>query len=72
LATAYLTLILLVVHYILVFDPAEAGLKKETHKPNPIDIRVLSFIAKGIKRPKDTKRWGEALEKVSHHQSECH
>ncbi|KAE9379458.1 hypothetical protein N431DRAFT_478474 [Stipitochalara longipes BDJ] len=64
-ATALLSWILLVVHYIWVFDPAEAGLPKEKRKENALDKIILEFIAKGFDRPEKTKKiWEDALEKM--------
>jgi hypothetical protein len=63
--TAYLAWILLVIHYILVFDPAEAGLSKQEHSTNPVDKMLVNFITKIIKRPRNTKEiWDNALGKV--------
>jgi hypothetical protein len=72
LATAYFAWILLVVHYVLVFDPSNAGLKADgdsedsaegaDYPTNPIDESLLKFISKWFERPEDT--WKEALEKV--------
>ncbi|KFY42967.1 hypothetical protein V495_04256 [Pseudogymnoascus sp. VKM F-4514 (FW-929)] len=61
LATAYLTLGLQIVHYVLVFNPAEAGLTGETRHVNPIDEMVLKFVAKWVARPQKT--WEKAIEK---------
>lgn len=60
------------VHYVLVFDPSNAGLKAEgdaegsaggaDYPTNPIDESLLKFVSKWLERPQDT--WKEALEKV--------
>jgi hypothetical protein len=64
-ATAYLAWILLVIHYVWVFDPAEASLAKEKHPTNPIDKMLVKFIKTITKRPEKTKEiWGNALEKA--------
>jgi hypothetical protein len=72
LATAYFAWILLVVHYVLVFDPSNAGHKADddpedsaegaNHPANPIDEALLKFISEWFERPRDT--WKDALEKV--------
>ena len=72
LATAYFAWILLVVNYVLVFDPSKAGLKADgdskdpaegaDYPTNPIDEALLKFISKWFERPRDT--WKDALEKV--------
>jgi len=64
-ATAYLAWILLVIHYVWVFNPAEASLAQEKRPTNPIDKMLVKFITRIIKRPEKTKKiWGNALEKA--------
>ena len=64
-ATAYLAWILLVVHYVWIFDPADASLAKEKHPTNPVHKMLVEFITRFIKRPEKTKKiWNNALEKV--------
>jgi hypothetical protein len=72
LSTAYFAWILLVVNYVLVFDPSDAGLKADgdsehlaegvEHPANPIDKTLLKLVSKWFERPQDT--WKDALEKV--------
>jgi hypothetical protein len=70
-ATAYLAWILLVIHYVWVFDPAEASLAKEKRPTNPIDKMLVEFITRITKRPEKTKKiWSSALEKVRFQQTE--
>jgi len=47
----------------LVFDPAKACLTDELTHANPIDEKILGFVAKYITRPQ--KMWEKALEKVN-------
>jgi hypothetical protein len=62
--TAYLTLILTIVHYILVFDPAidDFDHAKKTDHPNTVDLVILNFISKKVRRP--SAKWESGLEKV--------
>jgi hypothetical protein len=64
LVTAYLTLALMIVHYVLVFDPEMDNFERgqRNKHPNPVDVMVLKAIAWKIKRPFAV--WEVALEKV--------
>ena len=62
--TAYLTLALMIVHYVLVFDPEMDNFERgqRNKHSNPVDVMVLKAIAWKIKRPFAV--WEVALEKV--------
>jgi hypothetical protein len=64
-ATAFIIWILLVFHYIVVYDPEKASLTDEENEhTNPIDRNILKWVSAKVSRP--SKTWEAAVEKVHH------
>lgn len=70
LGTAWLAVLLVVVRYVLVFDPhvdplhnAKSG-KGTGWKPNPIDVRMIKVFKKLRARLGDDRRWEASVTKV--------
>lgn len=62
--TAFATSILLVIHYILAYDPNKASLTHERNEhPNYVDCKILSWVATKVERP--SQKWEDALQRVS-------
>jgi len=60
--TAYLTLLLLIVHYFLIYNPLKKG-RGGTSYTNPVDGRLLTSI-RGTFIWEPSKRFEYALERV--------
>jgi hypothetical protein len=62
-ASAFITWILLVFHYVVVYDPEKASLTHEKNEhPNPVDLKILKWASVIVNRP--SKTWEAAVEKV--------
>lgn len=62
--TAYLTLVVLVLHYITVYDYRRRNLKGKYYV-NPVDRGTLIFLRERILSWKPSRRFEYAMEKVS-------
>lgn len=58
-----MTWILLVFHYVVIYDPTRASLTNERNDhPNAVDQRILEWASAKVTRP--AKKWEAAVEKV--------
>lgn len=66
-ATAYITFVILVLNYVLVFDPKVDPLSSESlpnEHPNLIDVVLLQWLRKFWISKNKARIWKEPLEKV--------